>query len=60
MKWFSFFKSKKKDDSSYNYKEIKKFYENLLKLKENRPHFDVDSILKNLYPAIDIEKLKNN
>lgn len=58
MKWFSFFKKQKLDDSQYDYDEIKKFYENLKRLRESRSHFDAESIVKNLYPAIDFKKLK--
>lgn len=60
MNWFSWFKKKKLDDSSYDYDEIKKFYENLKRIRESRPHFDAESIVKNLYPAIDFKKLKSN
>ena len=48
-------KMEKRHYSENEKREIIKFYQMLVKMKKRRPNFNVEGIIKELYPNLDID-----
>lgn len=47
--------NKRKSHSSLDSKDVRLFCENLKKFKKRHPNFDLEAIIKKLYPNIDLK-----
>lgn len=49
--------NKKKLRSSFDFKDVRLFCENLKKFKKRHPNFDLETVMKKLYPNIDLKEI---